>query len=79
MRHSQKYKLRLIGQHEVTNKKDVATFKEMVAEQEEHTSPFDLLHSMTTHPTSKSLKINTYLKVELEEKDSGRDQPRRCG
>jgi hypothetical protein len=75
---SKKYKLRLIGQHEVYDKKTSAEFKAMSEEQAEHTSPFDLLHSMTTHPTSKAVKINTYLKVELEV-ESGRDQPRRCG
>lgn len=76
---SKKYKLRLIGQHEVHDKQSCAEWKAMSDEQAEHTSHFDLLHSMTTHPTSKVVKIRTYLKVELEETDSGRDTSGGCG
>jgi hypothetical protein len=75
---SKKFKLRLIGQHDIASQKDVDEWKAMVADQEEQTSAFDLLHSFTTHPTSKQLKVRTYLKVEREE-ESGGDKSTRCG
>lgn len=74
------YKLRLIGQHEINSHADVDEFKANVDQQCEHVSPFDLLHSFTTHPTSKALRVRTYLKVEKEEaQDGGRDQSSGCG
>jgi hypothetical protein len=47
---SKKFKLRLIGQHDIASQKDVDEWKAMVADQEEQTSAFDLL----TLPLSNS-------------------------
>jgi hypothetical protein len=64
--------------------KSSSDFKDFTYDYEqhlEHLSKYDMMASITTHPTDKQrMKIRLYGKVEEEEKEDGdRDRSPRCG
>lgn len=71
------YKLRLIGQMDIKSEKDRDIFLQSNEKFYEHVSPFDILHSLTPDATGRYTRINTYLKVEKEDVEDGRNRSTR--